>query len=183
MDAASIERLDAVIDDPLALSNDNDIETILAKTPFLLTRCSSDLRYIFVSEAYARMIGHEPEALSGKKIVDVMGQTGFQTILPHINAVLAGRRVRFADGLVRSSTSPRSGMPSNGLQQTFTRLRCCGTLAASVSARMRPLSSVFIGYLTPVSSLVERRRAISSCLIRLRTRYGSPHSAGSRSHS
>src|SRR6516165_3808478 len=33
----------------------NDAETILRNTPFLLSRCSSDLRYVFVSEALASM--------------------------------------------------------------------------------------------------------------------------------
>jgi PAS domain-containing protein len=45
----------------------NDAETILRNTPFLLARCSSDLRYVFVSEALARMLGHCPEELVGKK--------------------------------------------------------------------------------------------------------------------
>jgi hypothetical protein len=36
----------------------HDADTVLANTPFLLTRCSSDLRYLFVSEAHAKMLGH-----------------------------------------------------------------------------------------------------------------------------
>jgi len=50
-----------------ALTSRNDAETILRNTPFLLARCSSDLRYVFVSEALARMLGHRPEELVGKK--------------------------------------------------------------------------------------------------------------------
>jgi PAS domain S-box-containing protein len=87
------EREDTVVDAAVALRN--DAETILANTPFLLTRCSSDLRYVFVSEAYAKMLGHRPEELVGKEIVKIMGETGFQTILPHIKAVLAGQRVEY----------------------------------------------------------------------------------------
>ncbi len=45
----------------------NDAATVLANTPFLLTRCSSDLRYLFVSEACANMLGHDPEEVVGKK--------------------------------------------------------------------------------------------------------------------
>jgi PAS domain-containing protein len=45
------------------LARHNDAETVLANTPFLLTRCSADLRYVFVSEAYAKMLGHQPEEL------------------------------------------------------------------------------------------------------------------------
>jgi PAS domain-containing protein len=41
--------------------------TVLANTPFLLTRCNSDLRYLFISEACARMLGRRPEEVIGKK--------------------------------------------------------------------------------------------------------------------
>jgi PAS domain S-box-containing protein len=85
----------------------NDAETILANTPFLLTRCSSDLRYLFVSEAYARMIGHSPEEVIGKKIVEVVGDTGFDAILPHINAVLMGDRVEHETEVHFKNVGPR----------------------------------------------------------------------------
>jgi PAS domain S-box-containing protein len=89
----SVDRADAVLDDTPALRN--DAATVLANTPFLFTRCSSDLRYLFVSEAYAKMIGLSPEKVFGKKIVEVIGEAGFQTILPHIKAVLSGQRVEY----------------------------------------------------------------------------------------
>jgi PAS domain-containing protein len=89
----SVERADAVLEAAPALRN--DAATVLANTPFLFTRCSSDLRYLFVSEAYGKMIGLSPEKVVGKKIVEVIGETGFQTILPHIKAVLSGQRVEY----------------------------------------------------------------------------------------
>src|SRR5215471_13563758 len=85
----------------------NDAGTVLANTPFLLTRCSSDLRYLFVSEAYAKMIGHRPEEVVGKKIVEVMGETGFNTILPHIKTVLSGHRVEYETNVHFSGVGPR----------------------------------------------------------------------------
>jgi hypothetical protein len=84
----STECADAIGDAVLALRD--DAATVLANTPFLLTRCSSDLRYLFVSEAYAKMIGHCPEEAVGKKIIQVMGETGFNTILPYVEVVLLG---------------------------------------------------------------------------------------------
>ncbi len=77
MDSASAQRAALA-----ELAHYNDAETVLANTPFLLTRCSSDLRYVFVSEAYAKMLGHRPEELVGKKIAEVIGEKAFQTILP-----------------------------------------------------------------------------------------------------
>jgi PAS domain S-box-containing protein len=85
----------------------NDADTILRNTPFLLTRCSSDLRYLFVSEACAKMIGHEPEEVVGKKIVEVIGETAFNTILPHIKAVLSGHRVEYETQVHYRDGGPR----------------------------------------------------------------------------
>src|SRR5262249_54391626 len=77
------------------MTSRNDAETILRSTPFLLARCSSDLRCVFVSEAYAKMHGRPPEEFVGKKIAELIGEQAFQTILPHVNAVLAGQRVEY----------------------------------------------------------------------------------------
>src|SRR6516225_3004955 len=85
----------------------NDAATILANTPFLLTRCSSDLRYLFVSEAYAKMLGRRPEEVVGKKIVEVMGETGFNTILPHVKTVLSGHRVEYETEVHFKDVGPR----------------------------------------------------------------------------
>ena len=89
------------------LASRNDAETILRNTPFLLARCRSDLRYVFVSEALARMLGHRPEELVGKKIVEVIGERAFETILPHVNAVLAGQRVEYEREVNYKDVGPR----------------------------------------------------------------------------
>lgn len=70
-------------------------ETIINKTPFMLTRCSRDLHYRFVSRAYAKMIGRKSEEVAGKSIREIMGEEGFKTILPHVEKVLAGNRVEY----------------------------------------------------------------------------------------
>jgi PAS domain S-box-containing protein len=85
----------------------NDAESILRSTPFLLTRCSSDLRYVFVSEAYARMLGRPSGELVGRKIAEVIGESAFQTILPHINAALAGRHVEYEAEVSYKDIGPR----------------------------------------------------------------------------
>jgi hypothetical protein len=58
------------------------VKPTLALTPFLLTRCSSDLRYLFVSDSYARMIGHEADDVAGKPIVQIMGEGGSKQFFP-----------------------------------------------------------------------------------------------------
>ena len=39
---------------------EEDLQAVIGSTPFMLTRCSSDLRYQFVSRAFAQMFGREP---------------------------------------------------------------------------------------------------------------------------
>jgi PAS domain S-box-containing protein len=77
------------------LRTGNELQTIINATPFMLTRCSSDLRYRFVSRSYADMTGRSPEDLAGKTILEIMGQEGFETIMPHVKKVLNGDRVEY----------------------------------------------------------------------------------------
>jgi PAS domain S-box-containing protein len=72
-----------------------DLQAVIDNTPFMLTRCSSDLRYRFVSRACAQMFGREPKDFVGKPIVDVIGEEGLNAILPHIQQVLQGNRVEY----------------------------------------------------------------------------------------
>jgi PAS domain S-box-containing protein len=53
------------------------------------------------------MLGHRPEELVGKKIVEVLGESAFQTILPHVNAVLAGQRVEYEAEVPYKDIGPR----------------------------------------------------------------------------
>jgi len=72
-----------------------ELEAIINRTPFMLTRCSRDLRYRFVSRAYARMLGRTPEEIAGKPIVEIMGEVGLKIISPRIEKVLKGHTVEF----------------------------------------------------------------------------------------
>ena len=72
-----------------------ELEAVINQTPFMLTRCSRDLRYQFVSRAYAEMLGSEPADFAGKAIVEIMGEDGFETIRPYVETVLQGTRVEF----------------------------------------------------------------------------------------
>ena len=76
-------------------SREAELETVINQTPFMLTRCSRDLRYQFVSRAYAEMLGCQPADIAGRAIAAVMGEDGLETIRPYIETVLQGRRVEF----------------------------------------------------------------------------------------
>jgi PAS domain S-box-containing protein len=72
-----------------------ELELIMNRTPFMMTRCSSDLRYRFVSPAYAAMLGKEPKDIVGRPIQEIIGERGFQAILPRIRQALRGERVEW----------------------------------------------------------------------------------------
>jgi PAS domain S-box-containing protein len=72
-----------------------DLELVINQTAFMLTRCTRDLRYQFVSRTYAEMIGRQPADVAGRAIVEIMGEKGFETIRPYIETVLKGTRVEF----------------------------------------------------------------------------------------
>jgi PAS domain S-box-containing protein len=76
-----------------------ELEEIINRTPFMLTRCTRDLRYRFVSRAYAEMIGRTPEEVAGKPLVEIMGEEGLKTISPYIEEVLAGNQVEYEAGV------------------------------------------------------------------------------------
>jgi PAS domain S-box-containing protein len=74
---------------------EEELETVLNRTPFMFARCSRDLRYRFISESYADMLGRRPEDLVGKPIAEIVGSKAFGTMLPYIQQVLKGNRVEF----------------------------------------------------------------------------------------
>lgn len=71
-----------------------ELALMLRSTPFMLTRCSRDLRYQYVSRAYAEMVGLPPEEIAGKPIASIMGK-GFETIRPYVERVLRGEQVEY----------------------------------------------------------------------------------------
>lgn len=87
--------------------HETDVAAILANTPFLLARCNSDLRYLFVSEAYARMLGLRPEDFKGRSIVDIMGEQGFRTISPYVERALRGEPVEYETDVHYAGAGPR----------------------------------------------------------------------------
>jgi len=76
-------------------AKEQELETIIDRTPFMLTRCSRDLRYRFVSESYGKMICRRPDSVVGKPIIEIIGGEGFETIRPHMETVLQGARTEY----------------------------------------------------------------------------------------
>ena len=81
---------------------------LVNETPFMITRCSRDLRYVFVSRAYGQMLGRDPREIQGQSVVDVMGEEGFATIKPHVERVLRGEPVSYEDDITFAGVGTRS---------------------------------------------------------------------------
>jgi PAS domain S-box-containing protein len=74
---------------------ETELELMVTQTPFMLTRCTRDLRYRYVSRAYAEMVGRKAEALAGKPIVEIVGKEGLEKIRPYIEKVLKGHATEY----------------------------------------------------------------------------------------
>ena len=72
-----------------------ELDAIVQRTPFMLIRLGRDLRYQFISRAYAEVTGRRPEAVVGKTLREVIGEENFQAIRPYVERVLRGERVEF----------------------------------------------------------------------------------------
>ena len=81
---------------------------LLDETPFMIARCSRDLRYVFVSRAYAKMLAREPGDIEGRAIVEIMGEEGFATIRPHVERVLGGAEVEYEGDVKFADVGPRA---------------------------------------------------------------------------
>ena len=76
-------------------ASEAELQSVINRTPFMLVRCGRDLRYLFVSEAYAHLIARERDEVIGKTIDEVIGPRGLRTLQPYINAVLNGESIDF----------------------------------------------------------------------------------------
>jgi len=76
-------------------ASEAELQSVINRTPFMLVRCSRDLRYRFVSEAYAHLIGRGRNEVLDQTIDKVIGARGLDTLRPYIDIVLRGEPVDF----------------------------------------------------------------------------------------
>ncbi|MFZ0424460.1 MAG: PAS domain S-box protein [Xanthobacteraceae bacterium] len=72
-----------------------ELQSVINRTPFMLVRCSRDLRYSFISEAYAHLIGRRREDVVGRTVREVLGAKGYDTLRPYTERVLRGEAADF----------------------------------------------------------------------------------------
>jgi len=87
---------------------EEELETVLDQTPFMLARCGRDLRYRFISESYAQMLGRHAEDVVGKPIAEIVGDETFKRMLPYIEQVLKGNRVEYENEIAFRDAAVRA---------------------------------------------------------------------------
>lgn len=108
-------------------------------TPILIIQCSRDLRYVFVSTAYAEFIGRPIDQIVGKQMVEVLGEEVFRIIEPYINRVLAGEHLKYEEQIPYSATRVR-----------YMDIECVPD---------RDSQGTIVGWIATLSDVTERRLA------------------------
>ena len=60
-----------------------------------VTRCSRDLKCLWVNEQYARMLGRSAKEIIGRPIVEILGKNLFDELHPYFEQVLSGQKVSY----------------------------------------------------------------------------------------
>jgi PAS domain S-box-containing protein len=72
-----------------------------------VTRCSRDLRYLWVSGPYADWIARPAVEIVGRPIAEVIGAEAFERLRPFFQEVLSGRVVRYEEQIPFRGIGPR----------------------------------------------------------------------------
>jgi PAS domain S-box-containing protein len=87
-----------------------------------VTRCSSDLRYLWVSPIYAAWLGLTPDEIVGGRILDIVGPRAYEAIMPHMEKVLSGSNTEYEAQVDFRGIGPRwihaAYTPTRGLDET-----------------------------------------------------------------
>lgn len=95
-----------VADEALAVAQ-NELPLITDVMAAAVTRCSKDLRYLWVSKGYAQWLNRTQEEIIGKPISEIVGANAFNALSPHIRRVLSGDRVEYEELIEFSGIGPR----------------------------------------------------------------------------
>jgi PAS domain S-box-containing protein len=74
---------------------ENRLSRIFNALPSLIAYVGNDLRYKYINESYSRWFNLPPSEIIGKHISEVLGQSAFEKLTPHLDAVLSGKTTGF----------------------------------------------------------------------------------------
>ena len=74
---------------------EQQLRLITDNMPAAVSRCSRDMRYVWVSPVYAQRLQRNSEEIVGRLIEEVIGTEGYQALKPHMDRVLSGEREEY----------------------------------------------------------------------------------------
>ncbi|HST10782.1 MAG TPA: PAS domain S-box protein, partial [Terriglobales bacterium] len=138
-----IAMVEDITDKRASLDREHDlVETVNLVTKQMaaaVARCSSDLRYLWVNQAYADWLQRSSDEIVGRPISDILGKAAFDALLPYFKRVLDGENVHHEQETSFDSIGRR------WISATYTP-----TLAADGAAN---------GWVAVVLDVTERKRA------------------------
>jgi PAS domain S-box-containing protein len=94
------------VDDALRAAQEQ-LQVVTDHMAVVVTRCSRDLRYLWVSRGAAAWFGQPADDIIGRSIPEFLGSDAFETIRPYVECVLRGERVEFETLVPYASLGPR----------------------------------------------------------------------------
>jgi PAS domain S-box-containing protein len=85
----------------------NILEKVVDNASMLVSYVDASQRYRFNNKAYEDVFGSSPRRLYGQKVREVLGEALYQTIRPHMEQALAGRKVDFEVRIGNSLSGPK----------------------------------------------------------------------------
>src|SRR6516162_4076034 len=70
-------------------------ETLTKQMAVAVSRCSRDMRYLWVNEVYATWILRPLGQIIDRPISEVLGRSAFEALRPHFDRVLRGESVHY----------------------------------------------------------------------------------------
>jgi PAS domain S-box-containing protein len=77
------------------MRSEAQLQLVTDTTSAGMVRVSADLRYLWANRVFAAWAGRTPEEIIGRPIIDVIGEDGVRALQPHVEQLLAGRRVEY----------------------------------------------------------------------------------------
>ena len=74
-----------------------ELKIVTESMSALISRCSRELKYLWVSKPYADWIGRLPDEIVGRSIEEVLGDEAYEQLLPYFERVLSGEEVRYEE--------------------------------------------------------------------------------------
>jgi PAS domain S-box-containing protein len=88
-------------------SRQRDLRIVTESMAAPVTRCSRDLKYLWVSKPYAEWINRPANEIIGQPIVSIIGAEAFEQLRPHFQEVLSGQVVRYEEQVRYRGIGPR----------------------------------------------------------------------------